>query len=117
MKVSKHFSREEFACKCGCGFAVADVKLLEILEVVRERFDQPVTITSACRCDSHNKSVDGSDNSKHKLGIAADIIVKGTDAELVQSFLYSYIPYSCGIGAYETFTHIDVRNDAARWKG
>jgi uncharacterized protein YcbK (DUF882 family) len=116
MKISKHFSREEFACKCGCGFAVVDVKLLEVLEAVREYFDQPVTITSACRCDNHNKSVGGSDNSKHKLGIAADIIVKDTQAELVQSFLYHHVPYSCGIGAYKKFTHIDVRNDAARWK-
>lgn len=115
MKVSKHFSREEFACKCGCGFAVVDVKLLEVLEVVREYFDQPVTITSACRCDNHNKSVGGSDNSKHKLGIAADIIVKDIPANCVHGFLIKHLPDSCGIGSYETFTHIDVRRDKARW--
>lgn len=117
MKVSKHFSREEFACKCGCGFAVVDVKLLEILEAVREHFEQPVTITSSCRCDSHNKSVGGSHGSKHKLGIAADIVVKSVPANFVQSFLRKHVPDSCGIGSYDTFTHIDVRKHKARWKG
>ena len=32
MKVSKNFSRYEFECQCGCGFAAADVTLLEALE-------------------------------------------------------------------------------------
>ena len=56
-KISKHFKREEFACKCGCGFDVVDVELLEVLEELRELCGQPITINSACRCKNHNQSV------------------------------------------------------------
>ena len=73
MKLSKHFSREEFECGCGCGFAAVDVELLDILEKVRSKFNAPVTITSACRCAEHNSAIGGSYGSKHKKGIAADI--------------------------------------------
>lgn len=113
--ISPNFKREEFACKCGCGFDAVDIELVSLLEVVRKRFNKPVKINSACRCDAHNKSVGGSENSKHKLGIAADIVVAGVDAAAVHSFLCDHAPNKYGIGKYESFTHIDVRKDKARW--
>lgn len=114
-KISKYFSRGEFACKCGCGFSVVDVQLLELLTLVREYFDSPVTINSACRCEKHNKSVGGTSGSKHKQGIAVDIKVKGVDTGAVYDFIDRYAPNSCGLGWYEYFVHVDVRSDKARW--
>ena len=76
--ISKNFSRSEFCCKC-CDFSTVDVKLIEVLEIVRSQFKKPVKITSACRCEEYNYVVGGADSSKHKLGIAADIIVKDVD--------------------------------------
>jgi uncharacterized protein YcbK (DUF882 family) len=113
---SSYFKRKEFACKCGCGFATVDVELLDVLENVREHFGSPVTINSACRCDAHNKAVGGADGSKHKLGIAADIVVKGFEPKEVADYVQNVLGDSCGLGRYKTFTHVDVRSGgAARW--
>lgn len=116
-KVSKNFSRHEFACQCGCGFSTVDVELIGVLEVVRERFNQPVSINSACRCTEHNERIGGSYGSKHKQGIAADIRVKNIDPAEVYEFLNNHMPHSYGIGKYSSFTHIDVRSKKARWEG
>lgn len=113
--ISQNFSREEFACKCGCGFAVVDKELVHVLEVVRTHFNAPVAINSACRCEQHNKDVGGSEGSKHKLGIAADIVVSGVEPSLVYDYLCEYAVDKYGIGKYKSFTHIDVRKEKARW--
>ena len=115
MMVSKHFSREEFACKCGCGFSTVDVELLKVLEVVREHFRKEITITSACRCELHNKSVKGKIGSYHLRGIACDIRVKGIPPSEIAIFLDNLYPDKYGIGRYNTFTHIDVRDYKGRW--
>lgn len=113
-KLSKNFSRSEFACKCGCGFDTVDTELLEILEKVRTHFGKPVTINSACRCENHNESIGGGKNSQHKFGRAADIVVKGIQPSQVVEFIESAYP-DCGLGIYPTFTHIDSRGIKARW--
>ena len=113
--ISRHFRRSEFACGCGCGFATADIELVKLLELIREHFGMPVTINSACRCESHNEAIGGADGSKHKLGIAADIVVRGVEPKEVCAFVNKKCPVSTGIGCYKTFTHIDVRERRARW--
>lgn len=116
MKLSEHFSRDEFSCKCGCGFSTVDVKLIEILESVRSQFKKPVKINSGCRCHDHNKKVGGTPKSKHMEGIAADIVVKGVSPIDVHKFLIDYVGGNyAGIGRYETFVHIDARENPARW--
>lgn len=113
--VSKSFSRWEFACKCKCGFSAVDVELLSLLETIRKRFDSPVTITSACRCKLHNVAVGGAYKSKHLLGIAADIIVKDVSPADVYKFVDGHAPLKYGIKQYDSWTHIDVRQD--KWRG
>ena len=115
--LSKNFHRSEFSCKCGCGFSTVDAELLSVLEVVRTRFNMPVKINSACRCEEYNEKIGGAYGSKHKQGIAADIVVKGINPEDVYKFLDNYMPNTYGIGKYNSFTHIDVRKTKARWKG
>ena len=73
--LSEHFSREEMACKCGCGLDTVDAELLSLLEKIRAHFDRPITINSGCRCEAHNRAVGGSKNSQHLIGRAADIVV------------------------------------------
>ncbi|MGR7921927.1 D-Ala-D-Ala carboxypeptidase family metallohydrolase [Zobellella denitrificans] len=111
-----HFQRREFACKCGCGFDAVDAELLGVLEQLRADLGgHAVTITSACRCDSHNRKVGGARNSVHRLGKAADIQVRGIAPARVADYLERTYPGRYGIGRYATFTHIDVREQAARW--
>lgn len=115
--VSKHFSRWEFACSCGCGFSAVDFELLNALEEIREHFGKPIKINSACRCEQHNKKVGGADSSMHKRGMACDIVVAGVDPEQVQQYLQNKYKGSKGIGSYGNFTHFDVRENEARWIG
>lgn len=112
--VSKNFSRSEFKCAC-CGFSTVDIELIKVLEVVRTYFKKPIKINSACRCENHNIKVGGALHSKHKLGIAADIVVKDTAPQLVYNFIDRYQPNKYGLGNYKTFTHFDVRSD--KWRG
>ena len=112
---SPHFVRKEFACRCGCGADTVDAALLKVLEQVRTHFGQPVYITSGHRCSSHNKKCGGSENSQHLLGKAADIQVKSASPTKVADYLEAIYPNSCGIGRYDSWVHIDVRDHPARW--
>ena len=115
MRLSQHFSRKEFACQCGCGQDTVDVLLIDILERVRKYFKQPITITSGNRCASHNKSVGGAVDSQHLTGKAADFKVKNVSSIEVFNFVQLHAPKSYGLGAYTNWTHIDVRDNFARW--
>ena len=114
---SEHFSKSEFACHCGCGFDSVSPELVSVLEDVRTHFDAPVKINSGCRCEKHNAKVGGVPNSQHVQGIAADIVVTGINNNRVADYLEGKYPDRCGIGRYSSFTHIDVRQAKARWRG
>ena len=113
--ISKNFNRSEFACKCGCGFDAVDKELLIVLEAVRVSFDKPVKINSACRCLPHNEAIGSNRNSQHVRAKAADIVVDGVEPDKVYKFLNDLFPDTYGIGKHSTFTHIDVRENKARW--
>jgi len=116
MKLSPHFDREEFTCKCSeCNFDTVDVVLLQVLEHIRLKYNSPVRINSGCRCPVHNKAVGGSKNSQHLYGRAADIVVDGVKAVDVYAWLDETYSRRYGMGKYNTFTHIDTRNFKARW--
>jgi uncharacterized protein YcbK (DUF882 family) len=114
-KISEHFDRAEFACKCGCGYNTVDVILLLVLEDVRDRFKSPVRINSGCRCLDHNEDIGGSKNSQHVLGRAADTTVDGVSPEEVYEYLSRKYPTRYGMSCYDTFVHIDTRSNKSRW--
>lgn len=118
--LSKHFSKHEFACKCGCGFGLKDgdvnPDLINRLEEIRTYFGKPISILSGCRCKKHNTKIGGAEHSQHLLGTAADIIVKDTSP--VKVFDYINRAYLLGgTGKYRLFTHVDVRKNKAVWNG
>jgi uncharacterized protein YcbK (DUF882 family) len=114
--IGKYFTRDEFKCKCNlCEFDCVDKELLEVLDEVRENFDRAITITSGNRCISHNHSVGGATKSKHLYGIACDFKVDGVSSDEVYEYLDNKYPDKYGIGRYDGRTHIDVREDKARW--
>jgi uncharacterized protein YcbK (DUF882 family) len=115
MKLSKHFYRHEFACKCGCGFDTVDAELIDVLEDVRRQWGVAVKITSAARCLEHNSSIGSTDKSQHVLGRAADIVVQNVAPIHVHNYLDSIYPNTFGLGSYDNFTHIDTRSIKARW--
>jgi len=115
MMLSKHFSRSEFACKCGCGGDTVDHALIEVLEDVRGYFNAPIVINSGYRCVNHNAAIGGSPASQHTKGKAADFRVIGVAEEEVVSYLESIHPNEYGVGIYQGRLHIDVRKERARW--
>lgn len=116
-KLSPHFSRREFACRCGCGASDVNPELLVVLEAVRAKFSKPVTVVSGLRCAARNARVGGARNSQHMAGTAADIRVAGVPPSDVATWLEQTYTGRFGIGRYASFTHIDVRPVAARWRG
>lgn len=112
--ISMHFSRQEFACRCGCGFAAVDKELNDVLEDIRNYFNAPVIINSACRCAAYNQKVGGAQKSQHTRGMAADIKVLNISATIVADYVETKHG-KCSIGRYDTFTHIDVRDIPTHW--
>jgi len=128
-QLSKNFKRKEFECGCNCGFDTVDYELLCLLEEIREEFNFLyrkvfIEITSACRCEKHNKKIGGSQNSQHLRGRASDFKVwryfnknkiRQVPPKEVYDFINNKYPDKYGLGKYETFTHLDTRNKKARW--
>jgi uncharacterized protein YcbK (DUF882 family) len=115
MKVGKHFTRSEFACRCGCGFDTVDVETIKVLDDLRDCFEQPVHITSGCRCYKYNREVGGQLRSQHVFGRGADVVVHNVSPITVYAYLDSKYKDQYGIGKYQDFTHVDTRTKKARW--
>ena len=113
--LSAHFSKKEFACKCGCGFDQVKPELITKLEKLRELCgNKPLTINSGCRCAKHNKAQNGAKNSQHLYGTAADVKqVPGLTIEQMAK-LAEQAGFD-GIGKYVNRIHVDVRGYKARW--
>lgn len=116
-QLSVHFNRGEFACGCGCEANNIDPALVEALEKIRACFGRPMRINSGVRCAAHNAAVGGKADSQHLAGKAADIVVEGVSPEDVHAAADRIINGNGGVGRYATFTHVDVRGNAARWNG
>lgn len=117
VKLAKNFYLDEFECECGCGFDTISMRLVKGLQILRDIVQAPVNVNSGCRCKEHNDSLkDASPKSQHVLGKAADIYVDGYTPEEIFDFA-KFIPEfeNSGIGIYDTFVHLDVRNGKSRW--
>ena len=121
--MSKHFSELELMCRCGCGLCEIDLRLLKGLETYRELTGKPCHVTSACRCEAHNRTVGGSPTSQHLAspehgGMAADIHTDGLSvAQMALAAEQVLEIREGGLGLYTQngFIHIDVRPKRKRW--
>lgn len=113
---SEHFSHDELRCP-HCGVNLCTRLLLMALEQLRGTVGRPVIVTSAYRCTAHNRAVGGALNSKHILGEAADVRVKGvTGAQLETAALACELITAIGRSDTANYIHIDVRKVApVRW--
>jgi Uncharacterized protein conserved in bacteria len=112
IQLSTHFDSTEFDCVCGnCKENYVDQKLIDLLEEVREKFGEALTVTSGYRCPVHNKAVGGAVASQHVNGLAADIKPKSSTKEKLDK-LYAIcydIFDNIGDGRPKGFIHVDVR--------
>lgn len=104
--MKNYFSISEQVCKCGCGKGKLDSEFLERLNLARQIANIPFIVTSAYRCEKHNKEVKGSPTSSHLLGLAADI--KAEDS--ITKFLIIKALLDVGfnrLGIGKNFIHVD----------
>ena len=117
--LTKNFTKSEFACPCGCGQQSVDTELAEKLQLIRDKVDRPLKITSGYRCITHNAAVGGSQNSKHRYGMAADWRTENRSINPVALGILAQAVGFGGIGIYwhsrGAFVHADTRGTKATW--
>ena len=109
-----NFTRDEFACKCGCGFDEIDPLLVSTLQRLRDEVQLPVVVNSGCRCKAHNAAVKGSKSSQHLRGKAADIKIDGmTSGQIIDVIRRLYLDGEIYVGYVYAINgrsvHVDVR--------
>lgn len=108
----RHFTRQEFACKCGglCdGFpAEMDARLLEVADRVRERLGVPCRVSSGLRCRQHNANVGGVANSRHLTGKAMDFCAAGKGAQEVLTMVLAQPEVRYAYAIDGSYVHMDV---------
>ena len=105
-QLTPNFYRDEFACHCGCGFDAISLLVVDRLQQVRDEIDNPLKITSGCRCASHNKAVGGVEDSAHLKGFAVDISC--THPFKRKTLVQSLCRVFPRILIYKTFIHADT---------
>ena len=94
-------------------------KLANNLQVLRDALNASVSINIAYRPKWYELSKGRSGNSKHCKCEAADITVDGYTPQQVNSKIEELIKSGemdqGGLGAYNSFTHYDIRGNKARW--
>ena len=123
MKLTNNFNKAEFDCKCGCEMPkevlINIQKLANQLQILRNKVGVSVKINSAYRCIKHNKSIGGVSNSQHVLGKASDVVINGFKAsktfDSISELINDGDMLQGGLGAYDSFTHYDIRKTKARW--
>ena len=96
------------------------LKLAEQLQILRDKVKKPIKINSGYRCQDYNDNViKGAKHSQHKLGKAADIVINGMTPNKVYKLVCEMVELGelkfGGIGNYNSFTHVDIRDYSARW--
>lgn len=120
MKIG-YFDTKEFESKDGkpspFDETVVKRELIVLLNAIRSRYGKPIVVTSGYRSPEHNEAVGGVKNSYHTLGLAADIRPLNenrSDVSMLQAICDEMNPHG-GVGFYDTFCHVDIRGERARW--
>ena len=114
IQLSPNFNSNEFDCRCGdCESTLIDMCHVDILQLIRDEAG-PIHITSAYRCDKHNRNIGGAKNSQHKKGTATDLVPRYISISILAKIARKYGVK--GLGIYKTFIHADNRaGKIARW--
>ena len=118
--MTSHFARKELQCKCGCGLANFHPGFLDKLEELRVELDEPMSLTSACRCTTHNIKVGGHERSLH-IGdnpqhsgqggtLAIDVATPNAAYRGRLVAIAWILGWSIGWGGKKGFVHLDRRD-------
>ena len=105
--LSLNFSKNEFACGCGCGKnEPIDPELIRLLQDLRTKLGKSIHILEGVRCKTYNKEIKGFIDSPHLEGRAVDCKVK--DINLIDFAREARDIGFSRVGLYETFLHLDT---------
>lgn len=116
-KIRPNFTVNELACRDGSDVILVSSKLLDLVQAIREKVGKSITINSFYRTYAYNKKVGGALKSKHKIGMACDMMVpKGFTVDTFAKVVEDIAGSNCGIGKYykSNFVHLDVAQDGKR---
>ena len=116
--LTKNFDKSEYTCKCGCGYFAPSHRLIRAMQQLRDKVGVPITLNSGCRCPGHNKREGGRDNSKHMVGKAADIVIRGyapAEMFIVAEEVLDFFNGCVGLYHDEGFIHVEVRDSKKRF--
>lgn len=126
MKITNNFKSEEFEASTTASAngwdntlpvsALANViQLCEaLLQPLRDRWKQPIVISSGYRSEKLNTAVGGVATSQHRLGEAADCVVNDP-LKFYNLVLDSGLDFD-EMGIYNTFVHLSYRKNKNRKK-
>lgn len=122
-QLTKNFNLDEFQSKDGAPMP-KDVEknireLAKNLQVIRNYFNLPLSISSGYRSPAHNSKIGGAKDSQHKYGRAADFSISGKSpievAKVIEDLIAAGKIKQGGLGIYPTWVHYDIRGTKARW--
>jgi uncharacterized protein YcbK (DUF882 family) len=117
--VTEHFLYSDFLCPCCDTLKIVPgfYRHTALLERMRGELAFPIAVNSGFRCAKHNREVGGAPRSWHLL-FATDIRPEDGSPEKLAALQELAERFGFGgIGRYETFLHLDLRPDPARWRG
>lgn len=118
-RLSAHFTASEFMCHdSSYRYLRVSPELVRRLEKIRTNLGgAAIHVNSGYRPPEYNRSVDGSPNSAHIDGLAADIRAEGIPTDALRRVCEVVIGKDGGLGYYPHlgFCHVDVRGYEARW--
>jgi uncharacterized protein YcbK (DUF882 family) len=116
-QISENFNLQEFECTHQNHRHVqVDLELITKLEKLRKRLGLPMIVNSGYRCPKRNQQVGGAEKSQHLLGKAADISLHNQQLDIDIIFNIARKIGFKGIGLYDNFIHLDVRDgNFATW--
>jgi len=117
-KLSEHFSKRDFVCRCGhCEHSLKiSLGLLGGLELLRSTSRNRIQILKGYQCPDSSEKMGKVKRNHHIMGIAADILLE--KRSLSEAFLLAEaVPEFNGIGLNikENHIHVDTRKDKERY--
>jgi len=112
IEVTDNFKAGEFCSRKKYPWFISKL-LIEKLQIMRNLIKIPIGINSGWRGPVHNSSIGGAAKSRHMIGLAADIKVKGKTPLEVAGLAYAIGIRRIGIA--RTYVHVDIAPGEAYW--
>lgn len=109
--LTENITLNEVRCKC-CGLAIVRPKFVELVQSIRDMFNNPLIVHLWTRCDKNNTRVE------HTLGLAVDFSIKNIDISYLHEQLKKWHSNQkkYGLGLYPWGVHLQL-GDYKKWNG